>query len=219
MLYDDSCCNTEKYKVCSDNELIEEIRKGEEQAEKIFYSRYTYIVRKIASSFFILGADKDDLFQEAMIGLFKAVKSYNREVNDNFKYFAELCIRRQIITAIRQSNSYKKNLLNNSVSIYEYTDSENNENLLDRLVSMDDLNPEIVMISKEEAEDYHVLTSKILSGFERNVLIEYSKGKTYEEISYTLKKDVKSIDNALQRIKKKIYKNKDAIKGIIDNSQ
>lgn len=218
MLYNDSCCNTEKYKVCTDNELIEKIRKGEEQAEKAFYSRYTYIVKKIASSFFILGADKDDLFQEAMIGLFKAVKSYDYEINNNFKHFAELCIRRQIITAIRKSNSYKKNLLNNSISLYEFTDSENNENLLDRLVCMDTANPEIAMISKEEAKDYNVLTSKILSSFERSVLMEYSKGKTYEEISCTLKKDVKSIDNALQRIKKKINKNKDVIKSIIDTS-
>ena len=162
----------------------------------------------MVSSFFILGADRDDLFQEAMIGLFKAVKNYNPNVNSNFKYFSELCIKRQIISAIRKSKGYEKNLLNNSVSIYQYMDSEYGDSMIDKLLAIDSLNPESVVIKKQDIEDCYQATGKILSRFERTVLLEYGKGKTYEEISLALNRDIKSIDNALQRIKKKINNNK-----------
>lgn len=209
MLFNISDLNHEYYDSLSDCELLCKIRNGEKEAERYFYTRYIYLVKKIVSSFFILGADSDDLFQEAMIGLFKAVKNYNPNVNNNFKYFSELCIKRQIISAIRKSKGYEKNLLNNSVSIYQYTDSEYGDNMIDKLLSIDSLNPESVVIKKQDIEDCYQATSKILSRFERNVLLEYGKGKTYEEISLALNRDVKSIDNALQRIKKKINNNKD----------
>lgn len=199
----------EDYENLTDNELIEKIRNGEEQAEKYFYTRYIHLVKKMVSSFFLLGGEKDDLFQEAMIGLLKAVKNYNSDINSNFKYFAELCIKRQIISAIRKSKGYEKNLLNKSISIYQLTDMDHEECILDKIEGLDSLNPESVIICKEERNDYYQVTAKILSHFEKMVLMEYGRGKTYQEISVALKKDIKSIDNALQRIKKKINNNKD----------
>ncbi len=211
MLFKNLIFKNEEYENLTDNELIEKIRNGEDSAEKYFYSRYIYVVKKIVSSFFILGGDTDDLFQEAMIGLLKAIKNYNSEINSSFKHYAELCIRRQIISAIRKSRGYEKNLLNNSISIYGFSDNDQGDYILDKLFGLDSLNPESVIICKEEINDYYDVTNKILSSFEKKVLTEYGKGKSYEEISATLNKDIKSIDNALQRIKKKIYKYKDKI--------
>lgn len=194
------------YENFTEQELIENIRKGDEIAEKYLYIRYSYIVKRIVSSFFIIGGDKEDLFQEAMIGLVHAVKKFDCDINDNFRYFAELCIRRQIITVIRKSKGYEKNVLNNCISIYEYSDLEQEENLLDKYIYKDCLNPENVMIIKEEMNYYYDIKSKILSQFEIAVLSEYENGKTYDEIAISLKKDIKSIDNALQRARKKINK-------------
>lgn len=196
-----------EYENFTEQELIVKIRDGDEKAEKYLYTRYCHIVRRIVSSFFIIGGDKDDLFQEAMIGLVNAVNKYNCDINNNFRYFAELCIRRQIITAIRKSKGYERNLLNNSISLYEYVNSEHKDNLLYKYIEGDCLNPENVIIIKEEISSYNDIKSKVLSNFEKTVLTEYENGKTYEEISIALKKDLKSIDNALQRIKKKINKN------------
>lgn len=199
----------DKYENLTEQELIENIRQGDDLAEEYLYFRYSYIVKKIVSSFFIIGGDKDDLFQEAMIGLMHAVDKYNFEINNNFKYFAELCIRRQIITAIRKSKGYKKNLLNNSISIYECVNEEFEDNLLCRLENNDCRNPESVLIIKEEISYYREIKSSVLSQFEMEVLSEFENEKTYEEISVSLKKDVKSIDNALQRIRKKINENRE----------
>lgn len=207
ILFKNSCVDNKKYESLSDQDLIDKIRKGDKLAEKYFYMRYIYIVRKMVSSFFILGGDLDDLFQEAMIGLIKAVNNFNSEINNNFKHFASVCIRRQIITAIRKSKGYDKNILNNYISLDEITDYENEINVLGKIGIYNE-DPEIVFLTKEEKEENKYLISSMLSKFEKNVLAEYGKGKSYEEISITLNKDVKSIDNALQRIKKKVSKNK-----------
>lgn len=213
ILFNNSSINYKEYENFTDNELICKIRNGEVEAEKYFYTRYFYVVKRVVSSFFILGGEKDDLFQEAMIGLLKAVKNFNSNMNSNFKYYAELCMRRQIISAIRKSRGYEKNVLNNSVSIYQYTDTEYGDCIMDKLLAADSTNPEIVIIKKQEIHDYYAATSKILSSFEREVFLEYAKGKSYEEISFELKKDIKSIDNALQRIKKKVNNNKNTFFG------
>jgi RNA polymerase sporulation-specific sigma factor len=207
MLFKDSYDNYKEYENLSDQDLIEKIRNGDDLAEKYFYMKYIFVIKKMVSSFFILGGEIDDLFQEAMIGLIKAVNSFNCEINGNFKYFASLCIRRQIITAIRNSKGYDKNLLNNCISLHEITDYESEMTILDKIAAIDE-DPEIVFITKEENKENSYMISSMLSNFERSVLSEYGKGKSYEEISITLNRDVKSIDNALQRIKRKVCKHK-----------
>lgn len=208
-LFNNYSLNNSEYKNFTDQKLIEFIRSGDVNAEKYLYARYSYVVKSIVSSFFILGGDKDDLFQEAMIGFVNAVNNYNFNLNANFRSFAELCIRRQIISAIRKSKGYEKNLLNNSISIYEQGNDDYEDNLLEKLEDFNCPNPENVIIIKEEIDNYHAVRARILSKLERAVLTEYENGKTYEEISVTLDKDVKAIDNALQRIKKKINQNKE----------
>lgn len=200
--------NSEQYDDFSDEELIEKMKDGDEYAERCLYKRYIFVVKRITSSFFIIGGNMDDLFQESMIGLIKAVKSYKAGFGNRFRSYAEVCIRRQIISAIRKSKV--NNIINNNISIFDCHDIENVSVQIDKFVEMDKLNPESVFINKEEKNDYLEITSKLLSEFERVVLTEYGKGKSYEEISLALNKDIKSIDNALQRVKKKIcgYKEK-----------
>ncbi len=202
-----------EYKNFTDKELVDFIKRGDLKAEKYLYARYSFVVKKVVSAFFILGGDKDDLFQEAMIGFINAVNRFNFDINNNFRSFAELCIRRQIISAIRKTRGYEKNLLNSSISIYGIVNDDLEDNLIEKLEDLSCPNPENVVIKKEQMNSLREIQSKILSKFEREVLLEYEKGKTYEEISIALDKDVKAIDNALQRIKSKINKNKDKIFG------
>lgn len=210
MLFKNSCDGYKEYENLSDQDLIDKIRGGDKLAEKYFYMRYIFIVKKMVSSFFILGGELDDLFQEAMIGLIKAVNNFNSEINNNFKHFASICIRRQIITAIRNSKGYDKNILNRCISLNEITDYEAEMTIFDKIATIDN-NPENVILAKEENEENNYLISSMLSSFEKSVLTEYGKGKSYEEISIVLNKDIKSIDNALQRIKRKICKNKEVL--------
>lgn len=197
--------NTKDYDDLTDRELIEKVRKYDDKAEKYLYVRYTFIVKRIVSSFFLIGGDKDDLYQEAMIGFMSAVKNYDLNGDNSFRFFAELCIRRQIISAIRKVKG--KDI--RCISLYENLESE--ECIVDTLVSSESMDPESIFIIKEQINEYYEAASVILSTFERNVLVEYGKGKSYEEISLVFSKDVKSIDNAIQRIKKKIRKNKEKL--------
>lgn len=201
--------NKEQYDVFSDEELIIKIKNGDEHAERCLYKRYMFVVKRITSSFFIIGGAMDDLVQEAMIGLIKAINSYKVEFGNSFRNYAEVCIRRQIISAIRKSKV--NDIINNNISIFDCYDIENVCVQMDKFGEMDKLNPENVFINKEEKNDYFEKMFKFLSEFERGVLTEYGKGKSYEEISLTLHKDIKSIDNALQRIKKKIYSHKEKL--------
>lgn len=205
-LFKGSVCHddTVEYESLTDIELIQKIRQGEERAEKYFYVKYSFLVRKMVSSFYLLGAETDDLFQEAMIGFVNAVKHFNISVNDNFKYFAEVCIRRQLISALRKNKSYQ---VLNIISMYDLnSDSEYKDSIVEKIAEKDELIPENIMIIKESFKEYQKITDEILSNFEKEVLNEYSLGKSYEEISLCLKKDTKSIDNAIQRIKKKLNK-------------
>lgn len=201
----------QEYDTFSDEELIEKIKDGNENAERCLYKRYTFIIKRIASSFFIIGGSIDDLFQEAMIGLIKAINGFNGNLGSSFRSYAEVCIRRQIITAIRKTKPYE--ILNISTSFYDSTNESKEVTLLDEYADLDSLNPESVFICKEEKRQYYDKTSEFLSNFERAVLTEYGKGKSYEEISLKLNKSVKSVDNALQRVKKKIFCNKEKLMG------
>ncbi len=199
----------QEYDTFSDEELIHKIKDGNENAERCLYKRYTFIIKRIASSFFIIGGSIDDLFQEAMIGLIKAVNSYDDSYKNSFKGYAEVCIRRQIISAIRKAKSYE--MLNKKTSYYDFSNSDAEYTLLEEYADLEKLNPENVLICEEEKNQYYIKASELLSKFERAVLTEYGKGKSYEEISAALHKNIKSIDNALQRVKKKIGNNREKL--------
>lgn len=199
----------QEYDTFSDEELVEKIKDGNEHAERCLYKRYTFIIKRIASSFFIIGGSIDDLFQEAMIGLIKAVSGFNKDLGNSFRSYAEVCIRRQIITAIRKTKPHE--ILNVSTSFYDFANEGKEITLLDEYADLDSLNPENLFICKEEKNQYYNKAAEFLSNFEKAVLTEYGKGKSYEEISLKLNKSVKSIDNALQRVKKKICFNKEKL--------
>lgn len=199
----------QEYDTFSDEELIEKIKDGNEHAERCLYKRYTFIIKRIASSFFIIGGSIDDLFQEAMIGLINAINGFDDNFGNSFRSYAEVCIRRQIITAIRKTKPYE--ILNISTSFYDSNNESKEITLLDEYADLDSLNPENVFICKEEKNQYYNKATEFLSSFEKAVLTEYGKGKSYEEISLELNKSIKSIDNALQRVKKKICCNKEKL--------
>jgi len=200
-----------EYDLFSDEELIYNIKNGNEHAERCLYKRYTFVIKKITSSFFLIGGSIDDLFQEAMIGLIKAVNGYDKDYGSSFRCYAEVCIRRQIITAIRKTQTYE--MLNRNISSYDCFDEIEEFTLMQEYADLDSMNPESVLICKEEKNHYYNKASELLSDFEKKVLVEYGKGKSYEEISILLNKNIKSIDNALQRVKKKICYNKEKIQG------
>ncbi len=197
----------DKYKELTDEELILIIKEGDIHAEEYLFLKYYYLMKLIVGSFFILGGDKEDLLQEAMIGLYKAIKDYNCEKNSSFRTFAELCIKRQIITAVRQASRQKHNPLNNYISINTRS-YENSEDLifLEKYKSSKIIDPEKLIVGKEQAELIEDIIDKVLSNFEKEVLEHYLEGKTYSEISILMNKNEKAIDNALQRVKKKILK-------------
>lgn len=197
------------YDTLSDEELIREIKNGNDHAERCLYKRYTHIIKRITSSFFLVGGGIDDLFQEAMIGLMKAIDGFNEGLGNNFRGFAEICIRRQVITAIRKTKSYE--VLSNIKSINDYSNSDYEINIIGYYSDLESLNPENVIICKEEIKQYYNVMTEELSDLEKSVLTEYGKGKSYEEISTSLNKSIKSIDNALQRAKKKISNNREKI--------
>lgn len=193
----------QEYDTFSDEELIRKIKNGNDQAERCLYKRYIYIVKRISSSFFLMGGSMDDLLQEAMIGIIKAVNGYDVNHGTSFRCYAEVCIRRQIITAIRKS---KANYYLNNVIYFSDIFVENQEFILkDEYADLSN-NPEYVIINEEERCQYRTITSRLLTDFEKAVLTEYGMGKSYEDISRKLNKNIKAVDNALQRVKSKIKK-------------
>lgn len=194
----------------SDEALIVLYRQGENAAIDLLVKRYKQLVRnKIKVNFFV-GADKDDLIQEGMIGLFKAICDYNPEKEASFKSFAVLCVTRQISTAFRAVSRQKHMPLNRSVSLSVPISSKGSDEedegitLMDIIKNNVSLTPEDEVISKENVEDINEYISKVLSELEIQVINLYMSGKNYREISEILDKSPKSIDNALQRIKRKL---------------
>ena len=187
-----------EYDLYTDRELIKKFNKGNDHAEKCMLKRYFYLIRRIINSSYIMGCGKDDLLQESMIGLVKAMKSYDDKFNVSFKSYAEICIRRQILTALRKSKNYE--------SVYKISlfDCFDDEDYFWGQLSDASFNPEDILIYEEEKNSFMEFTSLYLSEYEKSVLQEYSSGKTYREIAEVLKTDLKSVDNALQRVKKKI---------------
>ncbi|HBV68865.1 MAG TPA: hypothetical protein DEF04_12325 [Clostridiales bacterium] len=199
----------QEYNLFSDEELISKIKEGDYHAERCLYKRYTFIIRKITSSFFIIDGSSDDLIQEAMIGLIKAVKSFDADNGSSFKCYAVTCIRRQIITAIRKTKAYER--ISKLTTFYDCLSGSEGDIYHEDYSDLNKMNPENVLICREEENQYYLRAAELLSNFENTVLIEYEKGKSYEEISRALNKSIKSIENALHRARKKIHRNKEKI--------
>lgn len=190
----------------SDEELIELYNAGDKQACDILMERYKNLVRKKAKAMFIAGGDSDDLIQEGMIGLYKAIRDYCPEKDASFMTFASMCINRQMCTAVTTANRKKHNPLNTYVSFYAPVEGgeEGVTMLSDVLVSDKDQNPEELYINQEAADNMEGKLFGMLSDFERQVVQRYIHGEGYVEIAAALGKTPKSIDNALQRIKNKL---------------
>ena len=190
-----------------DEEVVMEAKAGNNKAQEYLIFKYENFVKAKAKSYFLIGADKEDIYQEGMIGLYKAIRDFNPEKSTSFKAFAEICVTRQIITAIKTATRQKHIPLNTYVSlnkpIYE---EESERTLLDVLSGLKISDPEELMISKEQMRFIEETISEVLSGLERKVLTSYLDGKSYQEIACDLERHSKSIDNALQRVKRKLEK-------------
>lgn len=187
----------------SDEELLRQIRDGSDEAMGCLLERYRDMVRKEARRFFLAGGDEEDLIQEGMIGLFKAVTSYQERKNTSFSTFAHLCVQRQIYTTITAFNRKKHIPLNTAISLFEQK-SKDDELSLDEILETPEKTPEEMLLRKEELQDYYRMIDQNLSKFEKQVMYHYLNGETYTMIAKRLGKSDKSIDNAIQRIRKKI---------------
>lgn len=190
-----------------DEEIVAEAKNGNTRAQEYLISKYENFVKSKAKSYFLIGADKEDIYQEGMIGLYKAIRDFNPEKLSSFKAFAEVCVTRQIITAIKTATRQKHIPLNTYVSlnkpIYE---EESERTLLDVLSGIKISDPEELMISKEQMNYIETKIEEVLSSLELEVLNSYLEGKSYQEIACDLERHSKSIDNALQRVKRKLEK-------------
>lgn len=191
----------------TDEEVVSEAVDGDHEALEYLINKYKNFVKSKARSYFLIGADREDIIQEGMIGLYKAIRDFNPNKLSSFRAFAELCITRQIITAIKTATRQKHIPLNSYVSLNKpLYDEDSDRTLLDILSGVKISDPEELIISREEFEDIEGKMGEILSKLEWQVLMAYLGGKSYQEIAKELKRHVKSIDNALQRVKRKLEK-------------
>jgi len=193
------------FEVMCDEEIVELVRAGDPLAEEHLINKYRNFVRAKARSYFLIGADREDIIQEGMIGLFKAIRDFRCDKLSSFRAFAELCVTRQIITAIKTATRQKHIPLNSYVSLNKpIYDEDSDRTLLDVITGSKITDPEELIISREEFDDIEEKMGEILSSLEWKVLMSYLEGKSYQEIAVDLKRHVKSIDNALQRVKRKL---------------
>ena len=196
-----------KYSVYSDEELICRLHDGEHEITEYILDKYKNMVRAKAKTMFILGADKEDLIQEGMIGLFKAMRDYDAGRDASFSTFADLCVIRQMYTAVTASGRQKHFPLNNYVSLYADEDESGNSDLIDKSIAMgSESDPESMIIAKEGIEALEKYIETELSSFEKQTIELYLAGFGYAEIARILGRDEKSTDNALQRAKGKLRK-------------
>lgn len=187
-----------------DERLVEFVHEGNNQALEYLIDKYKNFVKAKARSYFLVGADREDIIQEGMIGLFKAIRDFQDDKLSSFKAFAELCITRQMITAIKTATRQKHIPLNSYVSLDKpIYDEESDRTLLDVICGSKVSDPEETVIHQEEFNSIEGKMSEILSDLEQKVLMLYLDGRSYQEISADLNRHVKSIDNALQRVKRK----------------
>ena len=189
----------------SDEELVIRIRKEDKDAEEELFTRYKQIVRSRARPFFLAGSDHEDIIQEGMIGLYKAVCDYDLEKEVSFRAFADICIKRQILTAIKTASRKKHQPLNNYISLSTQAfEGESEKTLIEMLHATDISDPEEMYIIMEDAESIRENMDKMLTPLEKRCLSLYLKGFSYQQIGEMLKKNKKSVDNAIQRVKKKM---------------
>ena len=199
--------SNERYEEMTDEQIVQLAQAGEEPALVYLLNKYKNFVRSKARSYFLIGADHEDIVQEGMIGLFKAIRDYREDRLSSFRAFAELCITRQIITSIKTATRQKHIPLNSYVSLNKpIYDEESDRTLLDVITEGYLANPEDVLINREDMSLIEVRIAQSLSPLERQVLAKYLQGKSYQEISRDMKRQIKSIDNALQRVKRKLAK-------------
>ena len=194
-----------------DNELVERTQHGDERCLEVLLGRYRNFARSKARSYFLAGSEKEDVVQEGMIGLYKAIRDFDLSQDTPFRAFAELCISRQILTAIKTANRNKHQPLNSSVSLDApaYSDSKSDRSVADSLIGPNSNDPAELVISSQEIDAIRVSLGENLTELEGDVLRLYMDGKSYEEIAGALGNHVKSIDNALQRIKRKLQRHLD----------
>lgn len=190
-----------------DEEIIMLATTGNSKAVDYIINKYVKLVRSKARPYFLIGADREDIIQEGMIGLFKAIRDYKTDRYSSFRVFAEVCITRQIITAIKTATRQKHIPLNSYVSLNKpLFDDDNDRTLLDIIDEKASLDPEQMYINREQFTSIEEKIYKVLSSLEKKVLKLYLEGKSYFEIADKLEKSMKSIDNALQRVKRKLEK-------------
>ena len=197
--------STLEYDSSTDEDIVEAVRNGDSIALEYLINKYKNFVRAKARSYFLIGADREDIVQEGMIGLYKAIRDFKGDKLASFKAFAELCITRQIITAIKTATRQKHIPLNSYVSLDKpIYDEDSDRTLLDVICGTRVSDPEELIINQEEFIGLEDKMSEILSDLERKVLMLYLDGRSYQEIAVDLDRHVKSIDNALQRVKRKL---------------
>lgn len=204
--------NNEQYIDMPDEKVIEVIQSGDNMALNYMMNKYNDLVNMKASKFFMAGAEKDDIIQEGLIGLYKATKSFNTEKQNSFKTFANLCIERQLITALKTSNRQKNIPLNSAFSLNQSAYEENDDTqVMDILETKTAEDPLETITKKEYYSSIETKIDESLSDFERQVLHYYKQGKSYAAIAEKLGSKVKSVDTAIQRIRKKANKIKSNI--------
>lgn len=188
-----------------DETLVAQAQNGNRPAETELLEKYKPLVKAKSRAYFLIGADSEDIIQEGMIGLYKAIRDYDSNKNASFRSFAELCVNRQMITAIKAATRQKHQPLNSYISLNKpIFDEDSDETYLDLLQEGELLNPEVLLIGQESKTILEHEMVKNLSAFESRVLTLYLQGRSYFEIAGVLQKTEKSIDNALQRVKKKL---------------
>lgn len=197
----------ERFEHMTDEQVVRLAQQADGMALEYLLNKYKNFVRSKARSYFLIGADHEDIVQEGMIGLYKAIRDFREEKLASFRAFAELCITRQIITAIKTATRQKHIPLNSYVSLNKpIYDEESDRTLLDVITEGWEANPEEVLINREDVSLIEGRIGKTLSALEKQVLQRYLEGKSYQEISGEMHRHVKSIDNALQRVKRKLQK-------------
>ena len=197
-----------KFSLMEDIELVRKAQQGSETSLELLLAKFKPLACKIARRYFLAGQDEEDLYQEAMIGLFKAEQSFNENAGQDFKSFATLCINRQIQTAVKNSNRKKNKILNDSISLnnqggINLYESDDDEQLYFIIPSSSPL-PDDELIYKEKVDEIKNAINQKLSPYERKVLSLYLKGLSYKEMAQVLEKETKSIENCLSRIKSKL---------------
>lgn len=198
-----------KYDRMTDEQLISELRGGEQEIMDYIMDKYKSMVRKKARAMFLLGGENEDLIQEGMIGLIKAVRDYDSALGSSFASFAELCVSRQMYSAIEASKRKKHLPLNSYISLYEESDNHQDGNkmqLIDTIEPEQENNPEALYFGREYTEAFVEKLKEMLSPFENHVLYLHLMGTDYKKIAEILEKSPKSVDNAIQRIRGKAEK-------------